>query len=244
MSSTGTPHRRSVVIPAVLAVIAALVTLVTITATNDSNSPEPHAGGTTASHNNKEQQATDQLARRTPGDPLALGKADAPVVMIDFSDFQCPFCGQFARTTEHKLYDKYVKTGILRIEWRDFPYFGEESNRAALVARAAAEQDGFWKFHDAIYAHQSPPNSGTLTLDHLIKVAESAGLKGSKLRADIKAHGARYKAEIKKDFQAGQSIGVSGTPAFIINGRPVLGAQPLSEFQKVIDQAASDADGE
>ncbi|WP_374103454.1 DsbA family protein [Streptomyces sp. RK31] len=85
------------------------------------------------------------LARRDTADPLALGSPDAPVVLIDYSDFQCPFCGRFARETKPALVRDYVDKGILRIEWRDFPVFGAESDQAARAGWAAGQQDRFWQ---------------------------------------------------------------------------------------------------
>lgn len=240
-------RRRSILVPVAVAAIAALLAVFAVTAnggSGDDGAAAPTQTPTstaTPDQNDPAQRAFDRLVRRTPDDPLAQGDVDAPVVMIDFSDFQCPYCGEFARTTEHQLYDKYVKTGVLRIEWRDFPYLGKESERAALAARAAADQGGFWKFHDALYAEQPSPNSGELTVDHLVQVAESVGLDGARLRADMNDNRARYKAAIGKDFQSGQAIGVNGTPAFLINGQAILGAQPLSVFEKAIDQEAAEA---
>ncbi len=180
-----------------------------------------------------------KLARREPHDPMALGDVDAPVVMIAYSDFQCPFCGKFARDTEPKLVDEYVEDGTLRIEWRDFPYLGAESTTAARAARAAAAQGKFWEFHDALYAHQQPPNSGRLTPAYLTGVARRIGLDARKLRADLTSD--EVAEAVRRDFQEGQSIGVTGTPAFLVNGRPIMGAQPLEVFEDAIDHAADQA---
>nr|WP_238384643.1 DsbA family protein [Ornithinicoccus soli] len=127
----------------------------------------------------------------------------------------------------------------LRIEWRDFPYLGEESGTVALVARAAARQHGFWKLHDALYADQAAPNSGTLTKAHLVTLAESVGLDGDRLDKDVKDP--ELTSQIRADFLQGQSIGVTGTPAFIINGKRVIGAQPTKVFTQAIEEAAADA---
>lgn len=179
------------------------------------------------------------MARRHPGDPMALGNVDAPVVMVAYSEFQCPFCGKFARDTEPALIRQYVDRGVLRIEWRDFPYLGPESLLAARAGRAAAAQGKFWAFHDAMYAHQPPPNSGTITGAYLTAIATRIGLDTATFRTDLTS--AEMAGAIQRDFEEGQNVGVTGTPAFIINGRPVIGAQPLSEFQAAIDQAAGAA---
>ena len=80
--------------------------------------------------------------------PPTLGDEDAPVTMVEYSDFQCPYCGRFARETKPALLREQVEEGVLRIEWRNFPLFGEESERAALAAWAAGQQGKFWEFHD------------------------------------------------------------------------------------------------
>src|SRR5665647_3073023 len=104
------------------------------------------------------QAPSPDEARRKPGDPYAKGRVDAPVVMVMWSEFQCPFCGRFARETEPTLVKRFVDTGILRIEWRDFPYLGQDSQTAAIAGRAAAAQDKFWAFHDAVYAPVHRPS--------------------------------------------------------------------------------------
>jgi protein-disulfide isomerase len=170
---------------------------------------------------------------------MAKGPTDAPVVMVAYSDFQCPYCGKFARDTEPALERKYVENGTLRIEWRDFPYLGKESELAARAGRAAAIQGKFWAFHDAMYAHQLPPNSGHLDEDHLAGVAEDLGLDPDRFRKDMAADETRF--SVGRDFEEGRRIGVTGTPAFIINGKPVMGAQPTEVFESVIEKAAAEA---
>jgi protein-disulfide isomerase len=184
--------------------------------------------------------ALESLARREEGDPMALGDVDAPVVMIAYSEFQCPFCGRFARETEPVLVEEYVEDGSLRIEWRDFPYLGEESRTAALAGRAAAAQDGFWEFEEAMFENQQPPNSGRVTPDFLADVAEQVGLDRQQFLADLESEEAA--AAVDRDFQEGQSIGVTGTPAFLVNGQPVMGAQPTDVFVQVVEEALAEAE--
>lgn len=182
----------------------------------------------------------ESLARREEGDPMAVGDVDAPVVMINYSEFQCPFCGRFARETEPTLVEEYVESGDLRIEWRDFPYLGEESQTAARAGRAAAEQDGFWEFAEAMFADQQPPNSGRLTPEFLADVAEGVGLDREQFLADLESP--ELAEAVERDFSEGQAIGVTGTPAFLINGQPVIGAQPTDVFVETIEQALAEAE--
>ena len=142
---------------------------------------------------------------------------------------------------EPKLYKEYVKEGTLRIEWRDFPYQGQESVDAALAARAAQAQGKFWPYHDLLYANQSSGNSGGYSEENLISLAEEAGLDRQRFEEDLKS--ARYEAVVQADFRKGQSLGISGTPAFFINDRILVGLQPLEVFERAIEDARREAEG-
>ena len=238
--------RKSPVIPLAVAAVAGVLLLASLIGAAVAGGDDPAAGGqstpTTSSPRGKAPDETwKKLVRREPDDPMALGDVDAPVVMLVYSEFQCPFCGKFARDTEPTLIDKYVDDGTLRIEWRDFPYLGPESGTAAEAGRAAAAQGKFWEFHDAMYAHQLPPNSGKLDEDYLAGVAEKVGLDVDRFRADMSSKATRQ--AIATDFAEGQAIGVTGTPAFVINGVPVIGAQPTEVFETTIERAAAEASG-
>lgn len=179
------------------------------------------------------------LARRSADDPMALGDVDAPVVMVMWSDFQCPFCGRFARETEPALIERYVDAGVLRIEWRDFPYIGPESLPAAVAGRAAAAQDRFWEFGQVVYGQERRPRSSDYDAAHLRGYAEQAGLDLARYDADVAAQ--RGLAEVEADLAEATDLGVTGTPAFLVNGSPIIGAQPLDSFASAIEQAAAEA---
>ncbi|AHY48364.1 Protein-disulfide isomerase (plasmid) [Rubrobacter radiotolerans] len=170
-----------------------------------------------------------------------LGSEDAPVTMIEYSDFQCPYCGQFAREVKPELVEKYVTNGTLRIEWRDFPYLGQESVNAALAARAAQGQGKFWEYHDLLYGAQGSPGSGAFSDDGLVELAQRAGLDRERFESDFRS--ARYRAAVASAFEAGQRDGVRGTPTFVINGEQIVGAQPQPVFEEAIERAAREAEG-
>ncbi len=170
---------------------------------------------------------------------MALGHVDAPVVMVMWSDFQCPFCGRFARETEPELIRRYVDKGVLRIEWRDFPYIGPESVPAALAGRAAAAQGRFWEFGKVVYAQERRPRSSEYDAPHLRAYAEQAGLDLARYDADVAEQ--RGMAAVQADLAEATEIGVTGTPAFRVNGSPIVGAQPVGSFAVVIEQAAAEA---
>jgi protein-disulfide isomerase len=166
----------------------------------------------------------------------SLGSEDAPVVMVEYGDFRCPFCGKFAREVEPKLVEKYVEGGTLRMEWRDFPYLGRESLDAALAARAAQDQGKFWEYHDLLYESQS----GGFSHERLIELAREAGLDVEEFETSLKSD--EYEALVREDFVEGQRRGISGTPTFVINGKVLAGAQPLGVFEDAIERVKEEAE--
>lgn len=170
---------------------------------------------------------------------MIRGRASAPVVIEEFGDYQCPECGNFTRKIEPALISRYVNAGVARIAWRDFPFYGEQSTRAAVAARAAGEQGRFWQYHDALFAHQFAAKSGKLTDAYLRGVARDLGLNLGTYDAAVK--GGRLNGKVRADYEFGQSLGVPGTPAFLINGKPFFGAQPEPVFRKAIERARKEA---
>ena len=130
---------------------------------------------------------------------------------------------------------KYVKDGTLKLEWRDFPYLGQESVNAAIAARAAQAQGKFWEYHDLLYKNQSPTNSGGFSDEKLVGFAKKAGLDVKKFEVDLKS--GKYESIVQKDFKEGQNRGISATPTFIINGKTLAGLQPLEVYEKEIEAA-------
>jgi protein-disulfide isomerase len=138
---------------------------------------------------------------------------------------------------EPKLYKEYVKDGTLRIEWRDFPYRGQESVDAAVAARAAQAQGRFWEYHDLLYDNQSSGYSD----ENLIALARKAGLDMQRFESDYE--NARYEPLVRADFQKGLNAGVNGTPTFFINGKMLVGLQPVGVFEDAIEDTRREAAG-
>jgi protein-disulfide isomerase len=138
---------------------------------------------------------------------------------------------------EPKLYKEYVKDGTLRIEWRDFPYRGRESVNAAVAARAAQSQGKFWEYHDLLYDSQVSGYSD----ENLMALAKEAGLDTQRFESDYED--ARYEPSVRADFQKGLDLGVNGTPTFFINGKMLVGLQPVSIFEDAIEDARREAAG-
>ncbi|UQX02151.1 thioredoxin domain-containing protein [Streptomyces sp. RerS4] len=231
--------RKPLLISAGVAVAAVALGLVSWQATApEAKRPDTSASSSAASETSAELKA---LARRDAGDKLAVGRVDAPVVLIQYSDFRCGYCAKFARATEPELVKKYVEDGTLRIEWRNFPIFGAESEAAAKAAWAAGLQDRFSAFHEAAYAEGAKEKG--FGPERLIELAREAGVPDlERFKADMAGEAAA--AALKKDQEEGYRIGVQSTPSFLVNGRPLAGAQPLEAFTAAIDRAKAAAKAE
>lgn len=171
---------------------------------------------------------------------FSMGKADAPLVMVEYGDFQCPFCQQYHNTAFAQIKANYVDTGKLRYIHRDFPLdFHENARRAAAAARCAGEQ-GQAKFWDM--RHVLIVNASSLQQDKLAGYAATAKLDVPKFNACVAAD--KFKASIDKDVAEGTAAGVSGTPSFVIGhikndrleGVRLVGAAPYDQFDVKIQE--------
>jgi protein-disulfide isomerase len=163
------------------------------------------------------------------------GPADALVTVVEFSDFECPFCRQ-AEPTLHKLLDRYPRD--VRLVWKNYPL--PQHKNARLLANFAADASargssvGFWAVHDALFAHQEALDDSALG-----ELAGKAGLDGALLL--ISAHAGVHDAAIHADMTLGQKLGVNGTPTFFVNGRRVQGALALDQFEALVQEELKSA---
>ena len=164
---------------------------------------------------------------------FVLGDQNAPITIVEYSDFQCPFCGKFFKETESMLREKYIKTGKVKFIYRNFAFLGQESLWAANAARCAGEQDKFWQYHDYLYGNQSGENQGAFSKDNLKSFATALGLDKEKFGACLDSE--KYTDLIQKETKAGAEAGVQGTPANFINGTLYPGALPTATFTQIID---------
>jgi protein-disulfide isomerase len=140
---------------------------------------------------------------------------------------------------EPELVNRYIENGTLRLEWRDFPYIGEESRRAAVAARSAQEQGKFWEYHDILYQNQKGENRGAFSDEHLVGFAQEAGLDVERFEAALES--GKYEAVVQKVFREAQNAGIQGTPSFDINGQVLVGFQPIEVFERFIEEEARKA---
>ena len=158
-----------------------------------------------------------------------LGNANAPVTVVEFSDFQCSFCKKFWARTLPKIKETNIKNGKVRFIYRHFAILGKHSVRAAQGAECAGEQGKFWEYHDRLYANQ-----GAFTGAKLRQYA-------SELKLHVAAFGkcldsAKYKEKVAGETAVAAFLGARGTPTFFVNGRLLVGAQPFEVFQTVIEE--------
>jgi protein-disulfide isomerase len=163
-----------------------------------------------------------------------MGDPNAPVKIIEYSDFQCPYCGRFTLDTEQQLIDSYIATGKVYFEYHSFgDFIGTESARAAEAAYCAGDQNKFWEMHDIIFANQNGENQGAFTDKRLTAFANKLGLDMAVFN-DCFTSG-KYAAQVKQDGVDATQANVKATPSFLINGTLLEGAQPFSAFQTEID---------
>jgi protein-disulfide isomerase len=173
-------------------------------------------------------------------DPV-LGNRDAQVTIVEFSDFQCPFCSRFYHETLSQIQQDYIETGKAKLVYRDYPLSFHQNAKAAHIASECADEQGkFWNYHDTLFEKQSEWQSLTADVANqkFVAYAEEIGLKADGFESCLGS--AEIEQEINKDFQEGSQYGTTGTPTFYIGNEKdgfvkLVGAQPYSAFASVID---------
>jgi protein-disulfide isomerase len=161
----------------------------------------------------------------TDDDP-SIGPADAPITIVEFSDFNCPYCKKWQRETLYPLLAAYPNQ--IRFVYRDFPITSQESAIASQAADCAGEQGAYWKFHDALLGGEY-----TLGSDAYRAYSQELGLNVDALEACVAS--GKFAQEVEADARYAAGLGVTGTPTFFVNGLPIVGAQSLASFRQVID---------
>ena len=184
--------------------------------------------------------ATSGPVRTSVADAPTLGRAEAPVTLVEFSDYQCPFCQRFFATTLSAIKKQYVDTGKVRYVFRDFPLdqLHPQARKAAEAAHCAGEHGKYWEMHDLLFQNQK-----ALAQPQLAEHARTIGVDGAKFDECLSS--GRHAARVERGLADGSAVGVQGTPSFVVGktkpggvveGTPIRGAQPLEAFRRVIDQ--------
>jgi protein-disulfide isomerase len=162
-------------------------------------------------------------------DDAVKGDPNAPVTIIEFSDYECPFCARFYAQTYSQIVSEYIDTGKVKLIFRDFPLsFHKNAQKAAEAAECAGEQDRYYDMHDKLFAEGVVGGIPTFK-----QYAVDLGLDTVKF--DVCLDSGRMAGEVRKDMQNGQAAGIRGTPGFVVNGKLISGAQPFAVFKQAIE---------
>ncbi|MBI2667714.1 DsbA family protein [Candidatus Woesearchaeota archaeon] len=158
------------------------------------------------------------------------GDLNAPVTIIEYSDFECPFCKRFFLETLPLIKKQYIDTGKVKFVYKHFPLSSIHFNAqlAAEASECANEQNKFWEYHDLLFE-----NSPNLRESDLVRYASQINLDMDKFKGCLKS--GRYKGIIGEELREGSKNGVTGTPGFLINGKLISGAQPFNVFKQAIE---------
>ena len=187
--------------------------------------PSPVTGGDT--------QVAGGLAQQPSN---TMGNPYAPVTIVEYADFQCPFCVRYWQETERQIVLTYVKTGKVYYEYRSVGGFiGPESAAAAEAAYCAGDQGKFWEYHDTLFSKWTGENVGDFSADKLQQYAAEDGLDGDVFSNCLSS--GKYADRLQQDVDSAKAAGVQATPSFLVNGKLIEGAQPFSVFQQAIEAA-------
>lgn len=186
--------------------------------------------------------APPERVRLKIGKEFVMGRGDAPLVMVEYTDYQCPFCNRFTTTTFPELKKQYIDTGKLRFIARDLPLpFHQYATKAAQATHCAGEQDKFWQMKDALMI-----NSARLNPELISSLARDVALDIPKFQACMESD--RHLDEIKGSIDVANAVGINGTPSFVIgrmtgdslDGYLIVGAHPYEDFEKVLRTLEAD----
>lgn len=154
-----------------------------------------------------------------PTEGRVIGDPNAPVRLVEYGDYQCPACAAFDEQVFPLLLSKYIATGKISFEFRDLAFLGNDSVTAAEAAACAIDQDGFWPYHQTIYANHFGENLGNLSESRLLKMADLSGLDRDAIASCLDA--GTYAADVQQMRQEASQLGLTSTPSFVLNGEPI-----------------------
>jgi protein-disulfide isomerase len=196
-------------------------------------------GGATATEPIAVALTPEQL-QRVPG--ISVGRADAPITIFEFADFQCPACGRWATFIEPVIKERLVQTGKARYVFYDFPLGGSHvhSFLAARAGRCANEQGKFWEYHAALFAKQNDWSFERSAEEKLLEYAGQVGLDGDKFEQCLRSD--KYAREVSESKSLGESLGVDGTPSLYVNGQKMVNLPgSYTEFERQLREIAPGA---
>ena len=168
----------------------------------------------------------------SPSDPV-LGNPNAKVTIVEFADYQCPFCEKFFTDTFSQIKTNYIDTGKVKFVYKNLAFLGQESTLAANAALCAKEQNKFWEYHDYLFKHQGQENSGAFSQDNLKKFAADLGLNTSQFGSCLDSQ--KYNSQVQADVAEANRNGFQSTPSVAVGSTAIIGAQPYAQFKTAID---------
>ncbi len=178
----------------------------------------------------------DQWQKLLDKPAATLGDKNAKVVMVEFTDFQCPFCKRSFSDTWPQIKKDYVETGKVKVVYRDLPLtFHPNAKPAALAARCAGDQDKYIEMHDKLFETQDEWVNLGDAKDKFVEYAKAVGVSSAKFTTCY--DGKKFEKEIDADLAMANEVGATGTPTFFINSKQIVGAQPINVFTQAIDEA-------
>jgi protein-disulfide isomerase len=178
---------------------------------------------------------TLQAMKSLTDDRPFMGAEDAPIVMVEFSSFQCSFCVRFWQETLPQIKERFVETGVVKFVYKDLPLAFPNAQKAAEAAKCAHDQGKFWEYHDIIFQN-------TNALDDNSLKSYAARLSLDVAEFDNCLASGKHAEAVRKDAADASAYGITGTPGFVINGERVTGAQPFDAFERIICQLAPDVE--
>lgn len=171
--------------------------------------------------------------KKVVANPVAVkGREDAPVTIVEFTDYQCPFCRRYFDEAYKKIISDYVETGKVRYLVHDLPLpFHENADEAAVAARCAGKEGKYWEMHDKLFEKQEEWQGSSEVKAALARYGKEVGVDISDCQDDEEVAG-----EVRNDVSLANEVGATGTPTFFINGRLLVGAQPYESFKTMIEE--------
>jgi protein-disulfide isomerase len=179
---------------------------------------------------------TVELDQSSDGNYFYLGSEDAPITIVEYTDYQCPFCQRYFFNTFGQILEEYVETGKVRYTVKDMALsFHSKAKPAAYATRCAGEQDRYWEMHEKIFTFQNQWSYSDDVQAQFTEYATDLGLDTAEFTTCYANAPEQYDAQIDADLAEANLLGISGTPSFTINGQVIVGAQPFETFQQVIE---------
>ena len=185
--------------------------------------------------NNSETLTSEKLIKN--GSPI-MGNVDAPITILEWGDYQCTYCYKFHQNTLNIINEEFIKTGKVKIIFKDFPLNGPDSKLAAEASYCAQDQQKYWEYHDELYKNWGGERTGWITREALTKFAQSTELNIEEFNKCLDVH--KYQNKVDSIHNFGKEIGIDATPTFLVfNDEKIIkirGNQPLEVFLKTFDE--------